>query len=384
MQDCRITSITTYVVGMRWRNCVFAHVQTDDGISGVGEGSMEYQPQAIAAAIDQLARRYAVGRSAFNIEALWFEIWRNEFKRSPVINSAFAAIEMAMWDIVGKALGRPVYDLLGGRMRDILPAYANAWYGAGATPAEIGRAAAEAAARGYRGLKFDPFENAGRDPDYTSLRRAADIAQAVRDAVGPDTDLMIDAHGRLSPASAIEFARMTEPARLYWFEEPCDPENAASLAAVGRAMQTRLATGERCCFRHLVPSLLETHEIDVLQPDPIHVGGILEAKKIAAMADAYYVPVSYHNPFGPVATAAAIQLDACTANFIMQESFCEYDVPYRFDLVEHAPRPERGCYAVPDRPGLGIGEFRPDIAEAHPFDPDAFLPLFSERWSARF
>ena len=127
--------------------------------------------------------------------------------------------------------------------------------------------------------------------------------------------------------------------------------------------------------------LLETNEIDVLQPDIIHVGGILEGKKIAAIADAYYIPVSFHNPFGPVATAAAVQLDACTTNFVMQESFCEYDVDFRFDLLEHAPRPEDGHYDIPDRPGLGVGEFRPEVALAHPFEPDAFLPLFTDRWS---
>jgi galactonate dehydratase len=381
---CRITKVTTFVVGMRWRNCVFAHVETDEGISGVGEGSLEYQPKAVEAAIQQLAARYAIGRSAFGVEKLWHDVLRNEFMHSPIINSAAAALEMAMWDIAGKALGRPVYDLLGGRVHDILPAYANAWYGVGKTPAEIGAAAKAAAAKGYRGLKFDPFEDAGREPDKASIRRAVAIVEAVRVATGPDVDLMIDAHGRFSPGAAIAIARELEPYDLFWFEEPCDPENAQSLAAVGRNIATRLATGERCTSRAGMVSLLETHEVDILQPDIIHVGGILESKKVAAMADAYYVPVSFHNPFGPVATAAAVQLDACTTNFFMQESFCEYDVTYRFDLLDHAPKPEKGTYIVPDRPGLGVGEFRPEVALAHPFEPDAFLPLFTDRWSSRF
>ena len=216
--------------------------------------------------------------------------------------------------------------------------------------------------KGYRGLKFDPFEDAGRDPDKASIRKAVEIVEAVRAATGPDVDLMIDAHGRFSPGSAIAIARELEPCDLFWLEEPCDPENAASLAMVGRNIKTRLATGERCTSRAAMAGLLETHEIDVLQPDIIHVGGIMEGKKIAAMADAYYIPISFHNPFGPVATAAAVQLDACTTNFFMQESFCEYDVDFRFDLLEHAPRPENGRYVVPDRPGLGVGEFRPEVA----------------------
>jgi len=383
-RDCRISSVTVYVVAMHWRNCVFAHVQTDDGISGVGEGTPEHQPQAVAAAIRQIADRYAIGRSAFGIEKLWHDVLRNEFMRSPIINSAAAALEMAMWDIVGKALGCPVFNLLGGRVHDRLPAYANAWYGAGASPDEIGAAAKAAAGRGYRGLKLDPFESAGRDPETTAVRRAVAIVEAVRAAVGPDVDLMVDAHGRFSPASAIAIAHELEPCGLYWLEEPVDPENTAMLAAVGRTIRTRLATGERCASRYLMQGLLETHEIDVLQPDIIHVGGILEAKKIAAMADAYYTPVSFHNPYGPVATAAAVQLDACTTNFVTQESFCEYDVAYRFDLVDHAPRPVGGHYDIPVLPGLGVGEFRPEVARAHPFDPEAVLALFTDRWSSRF
>jgi galactonate dehydratase len=381
---CRITRITPYVVSMRWRNCVFAQVETDDGIAGVGEGSLEYQPRAVAAAIEQLAARYFLGQSAFSIERLFHDALRNEFMRSPIINSALAAIEMAMWDIVGKALDRPVYDLLGGRVHEILPAYANAWYGAAKTPAAMEKAARAVAKKGYRALKFDPFGDAGYDPDARAIRRAVELVAAVRSGVGPDVDLLIDAHGRFSVGSAVAVAQKLEPYDLYWLEEPVDADNHGALAAVGRAIKTRLATGERCTSRHLLQSLLATNEIDVLQPDLIHVGGILEGKKIAAIADAAYIPVSFHNPFGPVATAAAVQLDACTTNFVMQESFCEYDTPLRFDLLDHAPRPVNGCYEIPDRPGLGVGEFRAEVARANPFDPDAFLPLFKRDWATRF
>jgi L-alanine-DL-glutamate epimerase-like enolase superfamily enzyme len=242
---CRITRVTGYVVGMRRRNCVSAHVETDDGISGIDEGSLEYQPQAVAAAIDQLAHRDVLGESALSIEKLFSDMLRNEFMRGPIISSAIAAIEMAMWDIVGKALDRPIYDLLGGRMHSRLPVCADAWYGQASTTAEMEKAA-------------------------------------------------------------------------------------------------------------------------------------------AAVADAAYIPVSFHNPFGPVATAAAVQPDACTSNFIMQESFCEYDVPMRFDLLDHAPRPQDGHYEISERPGLGVGEFWPEVALAHPFDRDAFLPLFRPGWSSRY
>ena len=173
----------------------------------------------------------------------------------------------------------------------------------------------------------------------------------MRDAVGPEMEILIDCHGRFSPASAIAIAQELEPYRLYWFEEPCDPENVEALAKIGRSIRTRLATGERCYTKHHLQALLRDCEVGVLQPDIMHVGGILEAKKIAAIADASYIPVSYHNPFGPVATAAALQLDACTTNFIMQESFCEFGEPWRFDLLEHAPRPVGRPLRDPDRPG---------------------------------
>ena len=160
-KDCRVTRIDTYVVDAKWCNWVFAHVFTDDGICGIGEGTCEFQPKAVEAVIEQLARRVVIGQSAFQIEKLGLEMFRNEFARGgPILNDGIAAIEIALWDIVGKCLDRPIYDLLGGRLYDQLPAYANAWYGAGANRDEIALAAKEAAAKGYRGLKFDPFGHA--------------------------------------------------------------------------------------------------------------------------------------------------------------------------------------------------------------------------------
>jgi len=384
-RDCRITRIDTYVVDARWCNWVFAHVFTDDGICGIGEGTCEFQPKAVEAVIQQLGRRVVIGQSAFQIEKMWQEMFRNEFARGgPILNAGIAAIEIALWDIIGKSLDRPVYDLLGGRLYDRLPAYANAWYGAGADRDAIAAAAKAAADKGYRGLKFDPFGHAGRDPDARTIAGAIDLLAAVRDAVGPHVDLLIDAHGRFSPGAAVEIAALLERHSVFWFEEPTDPENVHALHKIGRHSRVRLATGERCYTKHHLQALLGTNEVDVLQPDIMHVGGILEAKKIAAIADAQYVPVSFHNPFGPVATAAAIQLDACTTNFIMQESFCEYTPDWRFDLLEHAPRPQDGHYAIPTRPGLGVGEFIPEAALAHPFAPDAFLPMWTENWRSSF
>ncbi|MBL29331.1 MAG: galactonate dehydratase [Rhodospirillaceae bacterium] len=383
-KDCRVSRVETYLVGTRWRNFVFVRVETDDGIHGVGEGTLEWQAKAVEASVFDLARRHVIGRSAFQIERMWQDMFRNEFARGgPVVNSAIGAIEMALWDIVGKAVGRPVYDLLGGRCHERIPAYANAWYGAGADIGAVAEAAAAVAAKGYRGLKFDPFGSSGRDPERREIARAVDMVAAVREAVGEEMEILLDCHGRFSPGSAIEIARLLEPSRIYWFEEPCDPENVGALAKIGRSIKTRLATGERCYTKYHLQALLASGEVSVLQPDIIHVGGILEAKKMAAMADAIYIPVSFHNPFGPVATAAAIQLDACTTNIVMQESFCEYDVPWRFDLLENCPRPVNGGYEIPTRPGLGV-DLNLDAVRAHPYDEDAYLPMWGDDWAKRF
>jgi galactonate dehydratase len=281
-RDCRITRVETHLVGTRWCNWVFARVFTDDGITGIGEGTCEWQAKAVEAAIDQLAERHVIGQSAFAIERTWQAMFRNEFARGgPILNSAIGALEIAMWDIVGKALGRPVHELLGGRVHERLPAYANAWYGTGATPAEIGAAARAVRDKGYRGLKLDPFESSARDPDHALIRQAVERVAAVREAVGPEMEILIDCHGRFSPASAIAIAQELEACRLYWFEEPCDAENVAALAKVGRSIRTRLATGERCYTKYHLQALLKDCEVGVLQPDIMHVGGILEAKKIA-------------------------------------------------------------------------------------------------------
>ena len=240
-RHCRVTRIETHLVGTRWCNWVFAQVHTDDGITGVGEGTCEWQARAVEAAIAQLAERYVVGSSAFEIERLWRDMFRNEFARGgPILNSAIGAIEMALWDILGKALDQPVHQLLGGRVRDDMPAYANAWYGAGADVAEIAAAAAEVKRNGYPGLKFDPFGSAGRDPEYPAIRRAVQLVEAVREAIGPEIEIMIDCHGRFSPASAIAIARELEPCRLYWLEEPCDAENVTALAKIGRSIRRAL------------------------------------------------------------------------------------------------------------------------------------------------
>ncbi|KAA0691968.1 mandelate racemase/muconate lactonizing enzyme family protein [Neorhizobium sp. P12A] len=371
--------IETFLVGRPWNNLLIVRITADNGLTGLGEGTMQWQAKTVETAVVTLFRRYVIGNSVFEIERLVQAMYRNEYARGgPVLNSAIAAIEMALWDICGKHLGRPVHDLLGGRVRDSMPAYANGWTGAGKDPDDLHGAAREVVAQGFTALKFDPFWALGRDPATADIRRGMEKVAVVRDAVGPDVDILVDGHGRFSIGTAIDVGRRLADYDVYWFEEPVDPENAQALAKVGRSIPVRLATGERCYSRYHVPQLLAASEVAILQPDPIQVGGILESRKIAAIADSAYVTVSFHSPFGPVATAAALQIDACTTNVWKQESFSAFDVPWRQQLVRNCPMPNDGSYAISSEPGLGGIELNDEVAREHPYREEGLESMWQE------
>lgn len=378
MPNVKISRVEVFLVGREWNNLVIARVHTDNGLSGLGEGTMQWQARTVAAAIEHMASRYVIGASPFEIERLVQAMYRNEYARGgPVLNSAIAAIEFALWDICGKALGQPAYNLLGGKVHDTIPAYANGWFNAETGSDDIGAAARKVAASGYRGLKFDPFWGQGRDPDLADLRRGIEEIAAVRDAVGPDMKIMIDGHGRFSVGTASHLAHALADLGVYWFEEPVDPENFIALGEVSRPRGLRIAVGERCYSRYQVPLLLAQGRPHVLQPDPIQVGGLLESKKIAALADSHYLPVSFHCPFGPISTAAVLQLNATTTNIVAQESFSAFDVSWRSALIRNCPMPSNGSYVVSDQPGLGGIELDENVVREHPYREQAIQSMWS-------
>ena len=373
----QIRAIDTFMVGSEWCNYLFVQLTTGDGTTGLGEATMQYQSRTVDSAVMHLAKRYVLGANVHDIEKTVALMYREEYARGgPVLNSAIAGIETAMWDAFGKALGQPVHRLLGGRVRVRMPAYANGWFGGATTPADWAGKARDVVAMGYRAMKFDPFWPDGRDPAPERLRAGLEITQAVRDAVGPDIRLLIDGHGRFSPGTAAELAHCLAEIGVHWFEEPVDPENFDALGRVPRVKGVRVAAGERCWSRYQVPMLLANGKPDVLQPDLVQIGGILEAKKIAAIADAHYVPVSFHNPFGPVATAAALQVDATITNAYLQESFCEFGDPVRHAVVSNSPRPTNGDFVLSDLPGLGGIELVPDVIKENPYREDAYISIW--------
>lgn len=382
----KITSVTTHVLGTAWRELLFVKVETDEGITGWGEVRPLNKTEAVIGYLREAAPRYAISRDPFNTEQLVYEMMMGDFGRpGEIAMSALACLEIACWDIKGKALNQPVYRLLGGAVRDRIKLYANGWYRVERTPAAFADAARAAVAKGYRALKFDPF--GGSFFDFTTREKKLSIrlAQAVREAVGEDVDLLIEMHGRFTPAGAIEMARELAPLKPGWFEEPVPPENLDALKKVydGVApLGIPIATGERIHTPGDVRPLLEMQACDILQTDITHFGGLGNARKIAAQAELGYVRFAPHNVGGPVSTAAALHLNACTPNAMIQENFNDFDDPY---VMQAAPGNSAldadGCVALPSGPGLGVTVDETLIA-AHP-SKKVHFNLFATDWHKR-
>lgn len=363
----RVTAIETFLCAANWRNFVFVRVMTDAGLHGWGEATLEGKEQAVAAAISEL-ERYLVGQDPFQIERHWHHMYETPFWRGgPVLGSAIAGLDQTLWDIKGKALDVPVYELLGGAARDRIRYYANGWFGGATSIEEIAEAAQAAVAGGATALKWDPFGAASLFIETEEIRAAVDCLAAVREAVGPGVDLLIEVHGRLSPANAIRVARMMEVHEPFFYEEPVPPEHMAELALVARSTSIPIASGERAFTKHDFRPMFEQQAVAYCQPDPCHAGGITEMKKIAAMAEAYHIGFAPHNPNGPVATRVCQHLAAACPNFTILEWLPE-DVPWRDEAMGGPFEVSGGAMPLPPGPGLGI-ELDEDVLRAHPYAP---------------
>ncbi|MEM3467019.1 MAG: galactonate dehydratase, partial [Candidatus Jordarchaeales archaeon] len=308
-----ITKIEMFHVKPRW---LFLKMYTDEGIIGYGEPTLEGRTRTVEMAVREL-ERYLIGKDPLRIEHHWQAMYRGTFYRGgPVLMSAISGIEQAMWDILGKKLGVPVYQLLGGRCRDKIRVYAH--FG-GRTPEEYAKNALAKVEQGFTALKTTLFEAVRPVDSFSLVKKAVERFKAVRDAVGDDVDIAIDCHGRLSPAMAIRIAKALEPYYPMFLEEPCLPENVDTMATIARSTSIPIATGERLFTKWGFREVVEKQAASILQPDLSHAGGIMECKKIAAMAETYYATIAPHCPLGPIALAACIQLDACTPNFLIQE-----------------------------------------------------------------
>jgi galactonate dehydratase len=378
----RIAEVTPMVMGTAWRNLTIVRLRTDDGLEGVGEVRMVNHTKAVLGYLAHAIPTHVLGADPFETEALVQRMWRTDYERAgATVMSGVAAIEIACWDVVGKALGQPVHRLLGGAVRPAIRAYANGWYTVERTPEEFHAAARRVVARGYRALKLDPFGPGSLELEPDERRRAVALVEAVRDAIGPDAELLVEMHGRFTPATAISIARDLEAFAPSWIEEPVPPENLAALEKVARRVSIPVATGERIHVRHEFRELFERQAADVIQPDITTVGGILEARKIAAWAESHYVQVAPHNVGGPISTAAALHLAACTPNFKIQEHFNDFAEAQVKLAAPGNPEVVDGCFAVPGAPGLGV-TLDEDVVRAHPMR-DLHFDLFASDWHYR-
>jgi galactonate dehydratase len=372
----KITSITTRVVNAQMRNWVFVRVDTDqDGLYGWGEATLEWKTRAVAGAVEDLAP-LVLGRDPRDIENLVRVMRMQSFWRLGIIGmSAISGIEVALWDILGKSLGVPVWRLLGGQVRDRVKVYTHLGLGDMKAVYEsldeepLVERAREVVAMGYRALKavFIPYTH--YHAPLPEVAKVARLAEALRAAVGPAVEIMVDFHGRpASAGAALAYIDALAPARPMFVEEVLPPGETAAMAAVAARTHVPLASGERLADRLEFDELFRAGAVDIAQPDICHCGGLLEVKKIAAMAETRSIGVAPHNPLGPIAGATALHFAVSTPNHVIQEEMVGA-VPWYFDVVRGPIRMVDGCWQVPQAPGLGV-EVDERACAAHPFAPE--------------
>jgi galactonate dehydratase len=377
----KVRAISTVVVNARMRNWVFVKVETDQpGLIGWGEASLEWNTRAVVGAVEDLAE-LVVGEDPRQTEHLWQVMYRQHFfKGGAVTMSAISGIDQALHDIKAKELGVPLYQLLGGAVRDRVRLYDH--LGGGDIDAVYNEATVEKFAErarvsvesGFSALKVLAVPRTRMLEGAAAIRDATMLMGAVRSAVGEDIDVMVDLHGRTTPAMAIQYGHALLDYRPWFLEEPCQPENVDAMVEVARALPIPIATGERLVTRYEFREVLEKRACAVIQPDVCHCGGISEIKRIASMAETYYVSVAPHNPLGPIATMVNIHFAFSTPNFLIQEVM-RLDVPWRYDVVDSELALDVGNVLRPTRPGIGI-EVNEKEAAKHPYAPEIQMRFF--------
>jgi len=378
----KITAVTPLVLGTPWRNLTFVKVETDSGLYGLGEVRLANRTNALLGYLSEAMPRYVIGRDPLDIEDLFSKMTIGDYGRmGEVTMSAVSIIEMACWDIMGKSLGLPCYRLMGGAVRDRIKAYANGWYTVERTPQMFHEAALRVVERGYLALKLDPFGAGRYELTLDEQARAVDLVAAVRDAIGPERDIMLEMHGRFNPATAILMANKLEKFRLAWIEEPVPPENLPELKRVAEHVSIPIAVGERLHTMNEFRSLFDLYAVDIIQPDITHFGGLTLTRRLAAWADVYNVLIAPHNVGGPVSTAAALHLAACTPNFMIQEHFNDFADSWVKQAAPGVPEVVDGYFSLPTAPGLGV-ELNESMFGEHP-QIEAHFNLFKDEWHRR-
>lgn len=361
--------------GISW-NWTFVKIETDDRIHGIGEASLQYKDEALMAEIEAF-KRFLLGKNPLRIEYLWNSLYRCvTWTGGPVTTSAISAIDLALWDIKGKVAGLPVYELLGGRYHETIKLYANGWLDMDETPEAYAEGAKQVVDQGYRAFKMYPF-NGPQIATPERIRLGVDRVRAVRDAVGFDVEIGIDIRGQLNIWSARRVAEELEPFKVAWIEEPIPWDNPRTLIEFAKSVRIPVATGEQLYTRWGFRELLESNSIGIIQPDICHAGGMTELKKIAAMAETYYVTLSPHNSNGPISTVASLHLQTCIQNSLMQELFINLLDLYNEVLTQPLVVRNGRC-TPPEGPGWGT-DLKEEIVGRYP--PSDYTPIETEPYT---
>ena len=349
----KISDVKIYTLDAFRTNWAFVKVETDEGLYGWGEASLGTNEMALEGMINDL-KRHCIGRNPLEIERFMFEVYRDMYwKGGPVLMSAMSGIEIALWDIAGKFFSTPVSTFFGGKMRDKVKMYANAWFVGAREPEDFARKAKNTVALGIKSLKWDPFGSSHMTITNEQMEKTVNIVGAVREAVGDKVDLLIECHGRFNPTTAVRISRELEQFKPMFLEEPCVPDNMDSTAYVRSHSNIPIAAGERGYTKYAFEEMFSKGCVDYAQPDVFHTGGLMEGKKIAAMAEAKHIMISYHNPSGPISNAAILQLAATVPNFVIHEIMLT-DGSFRKSITNEEVHFDDGYIMIPDKPGLGI------------------------------
>jgi galactonate dehydratase len=380
----RIVGIETFMIGAGWKNWLFVRLQTDVGVSGLGEGTLNGFIRTTEAAVREL-EHLVIGEDPRQVRKVAKKMLDSvSLDAGHIHRTAIAAVEVACWDILGKTLGAPIYQLLGGRVRDSVPGYANGWYRTERTPEAFLEAAKQVIAKGFRAMKLDPFGTAQGFITEPELDVAFNILRLLREKLPSHTLLLIDVHARFTETEALRAARRLAPLNIYWWEEPTTRDRQETVHAVARASPIPVATGEMYDTVGQFFTLAQGGGVNIFQPEPMSLGGIVNTMAVANLALAHGSYIAPHQSGGPVATAVCLQLAACVPNFLIQEHFDSFNEPWTRDLVSWSPSidPVTGHLSLPDAPGLGI-ELFDEVALAHPYDPKAYLNVHAEGWERR-
>lgn len=359
----KVTGLELFKVKPRW---VFLKLATDEGLTGWGEPVVEGRADTVKAAVREISE-YIIGKDPLKIEDHWQVLYRAGFYRGgPVLMSALAGIDQALWDIKGKYYNTPVYQLLGGACRDKVKVYC--WIG-GDRPQDVGTSAREKMEQGYAAIKMNGTEELHYIDSYKKIDAVIARVVAIRETCGADFGIAVDFHGRVHKAMAKILAKELEPYRIMFIEEPVLPENNEALREIANHTSIPIATGERMFSRWDFKKIFTEGCVDIIQPDLSHAGGISECRKISTMAEAYDIAVAPHCPLGPIALAASLQLDACTPNVFIQEQSLGIHYNQGGDLLDYLQNPgvfqyEQGFVKIPQGPGLGIELNEEKIREA--------------------